>query len=183
MFPSRTKVPLYARVLKWLWPSLGMSRLTSYWKHRLARMPGTPEAIAAGLACGVAASCTPFIGLHFILSMVLAKCMRANVLASLVGTIFGNPWTFPLIWYLTLVLGNTILGNPTTAVVPPEYQDKGTLELLEMLVFEEFHRILVPMVVGSVPLGVSAWVLAYFPLRSVIRRYRVRRAARRKRRS
>ena len=61
-------------------------------------MPGTSGSIAIGVASGVAASFLPFIGLHFLIAALIALLLRGNVLASAIGTFFGNPWTFLFIW-------------------------------------------------------------------------------------
>jgi hypothetical protein len=36
---------------------------------------------------------------HFVLSALLAYIARANIIASAIGTVVGNPWTFPFIWW------------------------------------------------------------------------------------
>ena len=98
MFLRREKLTLISRVRTFFWPKTGWKRASSYFFHRLARIPGTPYTLAAGFAFGAAASFTPFIGLHFILGGVLAWIIRANFLSSAIGTAVGNPWTFPFIW-------------------------------------------------------------------------------------
>ena len=77
--------------------------------QRVLRMPGSPYSLAAGFACGVAVSFTPLIGFHLVLAAVLAYLIRANVIASWAGTIFGNPWTFPFIFILLHKVGNYII--------------------------------------------------------------------------
>ena len=75
----RTKTQ-HAREL--VWPSAGWRRAGKYFWYRIVRMPGTPYSIAAGLACGVAVSFTPFLGCHFIMAAIFAWIIRANLLAS-----------------------------------------------------------------------------------------------------
>ena len=81
-----------------------------YLGHRVRRLPDTPHRIALGFACGVFASFTPFFGLHFVLAAVLAGLLRGNIVAALIGTVAGNPLTFPLIASVSLGLGRRILG-------------------------------------------------------------------------
>ena len=76
-----------------------------YLTHRVVRIPGSSYSIACGLAFGAAVSFTPFIGLHFLISMGLAWVFRANVIAAAIGTVVGNPWTFPFIWLATYQTG------------------------------------------------------------------------------
>ena len=37
---------------------------------------------------------------HILLAMLLALLIRGNLIASGIGTVVGNPWTFPLIWFV-----------------------------------------------------------------------------------
>jgi len=60
---------------------------------------------------GVATSFTPFFGLHFIVAALLARLMRGNILAALMGTFFGNPLTYVPIAWASLTTGHWILGT------------------------------------------------------------------------
>ena len=82
---------------------------------QLKRLKGTPYSIAAGFACGVAVSFTPFIGLHLVLAAITAWIIRGNVVSSAIGTIVGNPWTFPFIWVAVLSTGRFLLGDFASA--------------------------------------------------------------------
>ena len=43
--------------------------------------------------------------------MGIAYIVRANIVAAAIGTVAGNPWTFPFIWLWTYWLGRKILGG------------------------------------------------------------------------
>ena len=96
MFRRRHSQSFVSRIRSVVWPERGFRRLFAYLLQRIARMPGSPLSIAIGVACGVSVSFTPFIGFHFLLGAFLAYLLRGNILASAIGTIVGNPWTFPL---------------------------------------------------------------------------------------
>ncbi|HSM20435.1 MAG TPA: DUF2062 domain-containing protein, partial [Hyphomicrobiales bacterium] len=83
-------------------------------RKRLHRLPDSPHRIALGFAFGAFVSFTPFFTLHFFLAAGLAWLFRANILASLFGTIVGNPLTFPLIATGSLWLGRYLLGRDGT---------------------------------------------------------------------
>ena len=76
---------------------------------KLNSLKGKPQDISKGFATGVAMSFTPFVGFHILLSLFVAKIFKQNGTAATLGTIFGNPWTFPFIWYLTLHTGYLIV--------------------------------------------------------------------------
>ena len=66
IFKRRDQLSTIKKILYFFWPSTGWRRAWAYIMHRIGRFPGTPYSIASGIACGVAISFTPFVGLHFI---------------------------------------------------------------------------------------------------------------------
>ena len=94
-----------------LYPRGGWRRAFHYVKHRVRRLPDTPEKIARGVAAGVFAAFTPFYGLHFILAAILAWAIRGNLIASAIGTFFGNPMTYVPIGVVCLQTGHFLLGS------------------------------------------------------------------------
>jgi len=94
-----------------VWPRGGWTRAFRYVRHRIRRLPDDPRRIARGVAAGVFSSFTPFFGLHVAAGVVVAWIVRGNVLAALLGTLFGNPLTFPLIAVVSMKLGHRILGT------------------------------------------------------------------------
>lgn len=137
------------------------------------RLPGTPHGIAAGLASGVAASLTPFIGLHFLLAALLAVIVRGNVIASTFGTIVGNPWTFPFIWLVTYKLGVKALGMQAHAHPFAGLTWTSLVENPMIL----FGPVLGPMMLGALPLAFLGWWATYWPMKRLVGYYRARRAA------
>ncbi|MGC6517877.1 MAG: DUF2062 domain-containing protein [Candidatus Puniceispirillaceae bacterium] len=92
-----------------MWPKKGFQRSFFYLRERISRMSASTHSLSLGLACGAAASMTPFIGFHFFLAAILAYLIGANLFASAIGTIVGNPWSFPFIWAANASLGNLII--------------------------------------------------------------------------
>ncbi len=138
------------------------------------RLPGSDHSIAAGFACGSAISFTPFIGFHFILSGLFAWAIGGNVVAALIGTVVGNPWTFPFIWMAVYKLGCLILGWEATDVL--------SHGLTLTYILQHPLMILLPMAVGSIPAGAIAWVVSYWPVRYIVRDYKAIRRRHRERR-
>ncbi|MDH3231800.1 MAG: DUF2062 domain-containing protein, partial [Alphaproteobacteria bacterium] len=95
MFRRRTQQPVHHRVSNLIWPRMGWGRVFMYLWHRVGRLHGTPHSISAGFASGAAVSFTPFVGVHFILAALTSWFSRGNIVAGLIGTAVGNPWTFP----------------------------------------------------------------------------------------
>lgn len=170
MFRRRRDRSLSERAREWVWPSGGWGRAARYIGMRVARMKGTPYSIAAGFASGAAMSMTPFMGLHFLLSAGLAWLVRGNLISSAIGTVVGNPWTFPLIWLWIYFLGNQILGLSGEKGAPADL----TLSLL----IQHPSTVLLPMMAGSLPTAAVTWVVVFFPLRTIIRAFQARRTGR-----
>ena len=145
----------------------------TYVVKRATRLSGTPHSIAAGLACGVAISFTPFIGFHLLGAFLLCLLVRGNYLAAAAGTLVGNPWTFPFIWVAIYQLGHLLLG--TRAAQPVEQWDLATF-------FVKVEAVFWPMVVGGMPLALIAGLATYLPLVRVIAAYQEARRHRRARR-
>lgn len=173
LFGRRGRVPLWRRVLNWIWPRAGLKRAGAYIGHRVQRLPGTPYSIAAGLACGAAVSCTPFIGFHFLFGAVLALLIGGNLVASAIGTAAGNPWTFPFIWSWIYFLGRLLLGEDTESDIP------SNVSLA--YIFDRPADVLYPMVVGSVPTAIVVWLIVFWPCYKAISKYQARRREKRMR--
>jgi hypothetical protein len=169
VFRRRRKRPILMRLLELVWPRMGWRRAGRYYAFRIKRLPGTPYSIACGFALGAAVSFTPFVGLHFVLAGLLAWGLRANILASAIGTAVGNPWTFPGIWFGVLWLGSKVLGR--------DMPEMSFSDLSITMIFDQFSTIGVPMLVGGVPAGLVTWVIFYFPIRRAIANYQHHRHA------
>lgn len=175
LFRARLRPRAGQRLRQFMWPRSGWRRAANYLWFRLARLPGTPHSIAAGLACGAAMSFTPFVGLHFVLAALVAWALGANIIASAIGTILGNPWTFPLIWLWTYGLGAWILGLDAAPGLP--------LELSYSYLVDNVYHLLLPMLVGSLPIAAAVWLAVYWPMRYLVAGFQHARRLRRERRA
>ena len=195
MFRRRKPLPLPQRILDFLWPRGGWRRSSAYFAHRVRRLPGTPYRVAAGFACGAAISFTPLIGFHLIGAVLLAVILRGNLAASLIGTLVGNPWTFPFIWLWTYKIGHLALGGNAVAAAPSEPRFVNVFSSLMRALLEfdlayiigHVWPVLLPMTIGGVPTAVVAWFAFFLPIRRTVSEYqrarhrRMRRKVKRRR--
>lgn len=150
--------------------------------HRVRRLPGSAYSIAAGFACGGAISFTPFVGLHFALAALWAWLIRANVLASAIGTAVGNPWTFPFIWLWIYKLG-VWMGAEGITRRPESLNFVGHFAAITRAalrgdvyyLWDTAWPVFWPMLLGGIPTAAVAWIALYFPLKTMIEAYRHRR--------
>jgi uncharacterized protein (DUF2062 family) len=165
MLFSRREPPTKGeRVRVALWPRRSWGRSFAYYKHRVLRLEASPHAIAAGVAAGAFASCTPFVGFHFILSFVLAFLIGGSLIAAAFGTAVGNPLTFPFIWLTSFEIGTFILGAQGAT-------SPLSLELSFETITRSFDLIwptLKPMLLGGTLLGLVLGGFAYVLVRSAV---------------
>jgi len=131
-----------------------------YLLNRLKRLPADPHAIAVGFASGAAFSCTPLFGLHFLLAFALAWMLRGNLIAAAMGTIVGNPLTFPLLVWASYLIGSALF-------VP----DPGLVHHDMFAILKESFWI---TLWGSLPLALAMFVVSYAMLYPVITRLQAR---------
>ena len=166
-----------------VWPRRNWKRSVRYVMTRLSRLRTSPHSIAIGAAAGVVISFTPFLGFHFLLAGLLAWTLRGSIIASALGTFFGNPLTFPFIWVGSYQLGSKILGLDT------QLDDSGLIGQLKdattniaqaswdtiWSALEALWPIMLkPMAVGGVPMGVVAGFISYYIIRKLAGAYQHR---------
>lgn len=173
VFGRRIKPGLIERLRRTVLPPGGWRRALRYLWHRIARLPGSPTSIAVGFASGAAVSILPTVGFHFVLGALLAWALRGNLIASAIGTLLGNPWTFPVVWVGTYELGAMLLGQPDHA--DSIHFASFFAMLWETALALDWHtlvrRILPiwgPMMVGSLPVALVTWLVTYALVRRAV---------------
>ena len=149
-----------------------VSRIISYYKLRLARLPGSNYAISSGFACGAMVSFTPLLGFHFVLAVVFAYLIRGNFIAALIGTVVGNPLTFPFIWGLIYKIGTYVTNIKL---------EKITHEINFDMIVNQTYEIFFPMLVGGVIIAPLVWIITYYVIYSFIESFKKRRNKKNKR--
>ena len=172
MFRRRVELHPLRKLRETFWPSAGWKRAIQYGWRRVWRLSGTPHAISMGIAAGVFASCTPFIGFHILIAMLIAWVLRGNLIASAIGTFAGNPLTFPAIWFVVYEVGRYMVGAPVAA-------NPDIAETLQSdRAFDMILPLLVPLTVGAVPVDIVLGGVGYVMTRSGVEAYQVRRRRR-----
>ena len=176
-----------------VYPRGGWTRAFHYVRHRVRRLPDTPERIARGVWVGVFTAFTPFYGLHFLIAAVLARVMNGNLLASLMATFFGNPLTYVPIGVAALQTGHWLLGTEPDDEVHRSFGGKfvdagddlwnnfkalftdRTADWDGLAVF--YDQVFFPYMVGGIIPGVICATICYVLTVPVIRAYQTRRKA------
>ena len=194
MFKRRERRSIFRFFNEVIFSLKGISRAIEYVGIRLKRIPDTPHKISLGMSCGIFASFTPLFGLHFLIAGLLSYLLRANVLASLIGTFVGNPITFPIITVFNLKLGEWILGSSEYSSGDGGKIFEGFLDFI-FLIYKSFftegsigdnnvprmneflNGVFVPYSLGGLILGIFIAVISYFLLRPLVATYQKKRSA------
>lgn len=193
VFKRRDKRTVLQAIADGVYPKGGWTRAFHYVRHRLRRLPGTPEFIARGVWAGVFTTFSPFYGMHFLIAAIIARVINGNLLAALLSTFFGNPLTYLPIGVVSLKTGHFLLGT--------EFQEGAKQSLASkfanagadlwhnlIAVFTDadmdwsglsvfYDEVFFPYLVGGVLPGIVCATVCYYLSVPVIRAYQKRRAA------
>jgi uncharacterized protein (DUF2062 family) len=104
------------------------------------------------------------------MAMLIAWVIRGNLVASALGTFVGNPLTFPFIFLVVYEVGTFMVGVPAGHVDP---DIEGMVQ--QAGAFDRLLPHLVPLLVGSVPVGIVAGCVFYVITRSGVEAYQSQR--------
>ncbi|NOD36391.1 MULTISPECIES: DUF2062 domain-containing protein [unclassified Ruegeria] len=178
---------------EFVYPRGGWTRAFHYVKHRVRRLPDSPDRIARGIGAGVFAAFTPFYGLHFLVAAVGARLIKGNILAALSGTFFGNPLTYVPIGVICLQTGHFLLGTEyeegDTQGLMGKFADAiGDLKNNFVALFTDrvadwhglaqfYDDVFYPYMIGGIIPGIVAGVVCYYLSLPLILTYQQRRRA------
>lgn len=116
-----------------------------------------PQEIAAGIALGNFIGFIPLIGTHTVMAIAFASLLRLNTLIVLLGTQISNPLSFPFQIFLSAEVGNLILNG-------------SFLEIEFSREIDYLSHYLVPILIGSLILGLAISMVSYFSVKGLLRR-------------
>ncbi|MGV8995874.1 MAG: DUF2062 domain-containing protein [Parvibaculaceae bacterium] len=169
MFQRRVALHPLTKLREALWPRMGWRRVSMLYWRRVRRLNGSPHSVALGMAIGAFMGCSPYLGFHIVGAMLFAWVFRSNIVAAVLGTNVGNPITYPPIWWASYDLGNWIMG------VHPAKDVDLVSTLMSSKAFDVIVPFLVPMAIGSIPIGLCAALITYVFTRSTVAAYQKRR--------
>lgn len=194
VFKRRDRLSVWQTVKGWFWPRRGWTRSFHYVRHRVSRLPDPPHRIARGVAIGVFVSFSPAFGIHILTAILLSMLIRANLIAALLATFFGNPITYPFIAIGSSKLGHWMLGSRfnegQARSFGHSFMDawRDVMHNLAAMFTGApaqwgalagfFREVFLPYLLGGTVLGVIAGVIAYYLTLPVISAYQHRRRLR-----
>ena len=127
-----------------------ISRYFKLLKYKIFRIKDFPEAVAIGLAWGASVSFTPLLGLHLIICYTGTYLMKGNLIAATVGTIVGNPWTFPFFFYFSYKIGIFFY-----------YEPLDHYEFNIKFLVNNFEYLFLPTLLGCLPIAILVWIITF----------------------
>ena len=191
VFRRRNQRSILAVFARFFYPQGGWARAFRYIRHRVRRLPDSPERISRGVWAGIFVTFTPLYGLHFITAVMIARVLNGNIVAALMATFFGNPLTYVPIGFVSLKLGHWIMGTEfiegsQSSVVDNFINAWRELKHNFFAIFTEdmadwtillafFQEVFLPYLVGGILPGIITATALYVLSVPVIRAYQRRR--------
>ncbi len=116
-----------------------------------------PQRIAKGFAVGVFVAFSPLIGIHTILCILFALIIRGSKLAAILGSFLCNPVTFPFILFADYEVGILIC-----KLFKMNYNHYLLSDFKNFHILEQGLELLIPMILGSILIGLVAAIPGYF---------------------
>ena len=136
-------------------------------KNRIKYLNGDPHYVAMGMAIGVFIAITPTIPFHMVLAVLLAIMLKGSKPAAIIGVWLSNPVTIPIFYLASYKAGAYILGHK----IPFDQKYDSILELAKIGMDATLA-----MLLGGILIGIPSAIFAYFLTKSVVMKYREKRA-------
>lgn len=159
IFGRRQPETFIERLRVWLWPRRSLRRSLKYFGKRILRIAATPHAVALGLAIGVFCACSPLIGFHIIIAVIVSWLVRANIAAAILGTAFANPLSIPFVIGFDYEIGHHLLALFGQSEQLPLGNIVSMLQ--EKSVLEIWEPVVKPTLLGSLVFGGVWAIIAY----------------------
>ena len=198
VFKRRNKRTIFGWLREMIYPQGGFKRATRYVIHRMRRLPDRPHRIARGVFAGCLIGFLPLPGLQFLGAWGLARLMRGNVLAALLGTFNSNPITTPFFAVGAITLGHWMLGSDTplsSEAIGAAFADAGT-DIWQNIrsiftpdvahwggLLQFWKQIYLPYFIGAIGPGIVLSLVFYYLTIPLVEAYQNSRAARSKEQS
>ena len=192
LFKRRNSRTFMQKTRQLIWPSMGWKRAAHYYYHRIFRGGLPAHRITGGLATGAAVSWSPFMGTHILHVVFLSWLCRVHLLSGVIGTVWGNPWTFPIMYWIGYEVGVglcSIIGLSEFVAFPEmitmDYFLKEPWSFI-VFIFSNPLKLLLPLTLGGYVCALIFWPIAfailYYPVYALRKAYVLQRLKRLKKR-
>ena len=125
--------------------------------RKFAKQGVSPFEIALGVSLGAFIAFIPMIGVHTALAFILALLLRLNPVIVFLGTQISNPFSFPVLVYISAQAGHLILNGAFLKIQWSSHIDwKNTY--------------LIPTLLGSLTLGIIVSGISFISVYNLVKR-------------
>ncbi len=127
---------------------------------RFKRLRDNPHQVALGVAISLFINWLPILGFHTILIILLCWMFRANILAGLLASFLGNPWTLPAMFWLDYEVGLRLMNafDFTFKGFLPDFLD----QIIPIHIVHWAEKMFLTALLGSLPIATLTGVASYF---------------------
>lgn len=148
-------------LIEGLRPSMGYKATLRWVLLKLRREAADPHKVAWGAAIGMWINFIPIPGLGAASALVLAWLLRGSLMAAFIGQILGNPWTFPLIWWMNYAIGRVFIPVKEDALGFNQLMENANLDFVVSHWQQLATNVLPPLFMGGLILGTAVGGLTY----------------------
>jgi hypothetical protein len=164
------KNSLLLKLKRMVYPKKGYIKTFKLLFHKIGRNHDKKHSAAIGVAAGVAVSFTPLVGFHILLAALICLLFGGNTLMSIIGTLAGNPVTFPIFWYLSHCVGSRIIIKNVNVHLNEFFEALFSLDF--DLIWEKFSYIYFQTLAGGVVFGLIVFGVIYYLTLRFIEKYK-----------
>jgi hypothetical protein len=146
------------------------NRWTEQWRRayqRFLKIRGHPREISLGFALGLFVGMSPFMGLHTAIAVLLAALFKWNKISAALAVWISNPFTAPVIYSLTYLIGAKVLSYENSYALPRSFD----LDAL-LVIIRSAPEIIWVFIIGGVVAGIPLAIAGYFGAYLAIFEYR-----------
>ncbi len=131
--------------------------------QRFLKIRGHPREISLGFALGLFVGMSPFMGLHTAIAVLLAALFKWNKFSAALAVWISNPFTAPVIYGLTYLIGAKALAYENSYALPQHFDLDALLDIIRSAP-EIIWVFVIGGVVTGIPLAIAGYFGAYFAI-------------------
>ncbi len=144
-----------------VYPTMGYKALGRWFLLKIIRQTHDEHKVAMGAAIGMWVNFLPLPGLGGVISIILAWIFRANIPAAFIAQIPSNPWTFPLLWWVSYAVGRQVVPVQEGSISFGMLMQNFSWEYLGANIVPLLEGVLLPMAVGGQIIGIILGLITY----------------------
>jgi uncharacterized protein (DUF2062 family) len=150
---------------------MNILRRIKYYLVRLFRIKSGSHQIALGVIIGFSPCWLPTFGIGPMLSVALAKFVKANVISALISAALGS-FLWPLLFFLNYKMGSILMFNDVPEKRPSNTDDVTYIEPIEQV--NSLRAVGIEFTIGAIFNIVFFGIVGYIALYYLFNRYRER---------